>query len=117
MRQFIIMLALAGATIAAHAGSYSNATESVEICKTFGGDAVRAYRARQANQPQPQLDQDFLGTYGQPLMEYALDYGYNYALTEQGAFRQGTAKCLDNLDYLSREWKYYQKVHTMSELH
>lgn len=110
MRRWISMIALL-AVPCAHAGPYSDAVRSQELCQTMGQMGMLAYRARPASAPQMSSDQlhdaasasmdqvnatqQLPGGVEGRIIRQTVDHAFMSAPDAQDAYGYGWGHCMD----------------------
>lgn len=91
----------------AQAGDYNEAMSKLQLCEMIAFTAQGSYMETQRGSEIPDYPYRNGST---PLMNYAKQYGKS-AINEQDAYTHVWAKCMDNLDQLTLDYKTSGKIY------
>lgn len=107
MRKTIIALLLTTSTFA-YAGDYSEANNKIAMCKIVSELSAHAFLGKDKGPPTPAAKQGYEDLYA--LAKFAKEYGYVKAVSMEDAYMSTWAKCMDNVEYLTRETKVHGQI-------
>jgi hypothetical protein len=109
MRKTIIAGVLLGLTAPAAAQDYQFVIARKQTCDFTGERAYNAFNLKRQGLDMQVITKEDSGL-AYPIYKYAVEYGYNTALTQEDAYLHSWAKCMDNFEWALKYYKNHKRI-------